>query len=61
MTAARESDPLVGERLARQVSLGRVGDPENDVGVAVAMLLGPQAIHVTGQTSGIDGGHFTSL
>ena len=30
-------------------------------GVAVAMLLGPRARYVTGQTLGIDDGHFTSL
>jgi NAD(P)-dependent dehydrogenase (short-subunit alcohol dehydrogenase family) len=51
----------MGERLSRQIPLGRVGDPEADVGVGVAMLLGPQARYVTGQTLGIDGGHFTSL
>lgn len=61
MTAAIEADPLMGERLSRQIPLGRVGDPEADVGVGVAMLLGPQARYVTGQTLGIDGGHFTSL
>ena len=61
MTAAIAADPLMGERLSRQIPLGRVGDPENDVGVGVAMLLGSQARYVTGQTLGIDGGHFTSL
>jgi NAD(P)-dependent dehydrogenase (short-subunit alcohol dehydrogenase family) len=61
MTAAIDADPLMGERLSRQVPLGRVGDPETDVGVAVAMLLGPQSRYVTGQTLGIDGGHFTGI
>jgi NAD(P)-dependent dehydrogenase (short-subunit alcohol dehydrogenase family) len=61
MTAAIEADPPMRERLSRRIPLGRVGDPEADVGVAVAMLLGPQARYVTGQTLGIDGGHFTSL
>jgi 3-oxoacyl-[acyl-carrier protein] reductase len=41
--------------------LGRVGDPETDVGAAVAFLVGPDAHYVTGQTLGIDGGHFMSL
>jgi 3-oxoacyl-[acyl-carrier protein] reductase len=61
MTAAIEADPPMRERLSRQIPLGRVGDPENDVGVGVTMLLGPAARYVTGQTLGIDGGHFTSL
>lgn len=61
MAAAIEADPLMGERLSRHIPLGRVGDPETDVGAAVAMLLCPDARYVTGQTIGIDGGHFTSL
>ncbi len=61
MTAAIEADPPMADRLARQVPLGRVGDPETDVGAAVAMLLGQEAGYVTGQTLGIDGGHFTGL
>jgi 3-oxoacyl-[acyl-carrier protein] reductase len=61
LTAAIEADPPMAERLARQVPLGRVGDPETDVGAAVAMLLGQEAGYVTGQTLGIDGGHFTGL
>jgi 3-oxoacyl-[acyl-carrier protein] reductase len=41
--------------------LGRLGDPETDVGVAVAFLVGPDAGYITGQTLAIDGGHFMSL
>ena len=38
MASAIEQDPGVGERLARRVPMGRVGDPEPDVGPAVVFL-----------------------
>ena len=55
------ADPAMEERLNRRVPLGRVGDPETDVGLAVAFLVGPDAHYITGQTLGIDGGHFMSF
>jgi 3-oxoacyl-[acyl-carrier protein] reductase len=61
MVNAIAEDPAMEERLNRRVPLGRVGDPETDVGAAVAFLLGPGAAYVTGQTIGIDGGHFMNL
>lgn len=61
MVHAIEQDPAMEERLNRRVPLGRVGDPERDVGAAVAFLVGPDAGYITGQTLGIDGGHFMSL
>ncbi len=61
MTKAMEKDPPMRKRTSNRIPLGRVGDPEADVGAAVAFLLGPQARYITGQTLGIDGGHFTSL
>jgi NAD(P)-dependent dehydrogenase (short-subunit alcohol dehydrogenase family) len=61
MERAIAADPAMEERLNRRVPLGRVGDAETDVGVAVAFLIGPDAGYVTGQTLGIDGGHFMSL
>ncbi len=61
MEHAIAADPAMEERLSRRVPLGRVGDPETDVGVAVAFLVGPDARFVTGQTLGIDGGHFMSI
>jgi 3-oxoacyl-[acyl-carrier protein] reductase len=61
MEHAIAADPAMEERLNRRVPLGRVGDPETDVGVAVAFLVGPDAGYITGQTLGIDGGHFMSL
>jgi len=38
------------------LSLGRVGDPEIDIGRAVAFLVGPNASYITGVTLPIDGG-----
>jgi 3-oxoacyl-[acyl-carrier protein] reductase len=61
MEHAIAADPAMEERLNRRVPLGRVGDPEADVGAGVAFLVGPQARYITGQTLGIDGGHFMSL
>lgn len=61
MTAAIEAEPAMEERLARRIPLGRIGDPERDVGSAVAFLVGPGARYVTGQTLGVDGGHFMNL
>ena len=61
MTAAIEADPAMEGRLARRIPLGRIGDPQVDIGSAVAFLVGPRARYITGQTIGVDGGHFTSL
>lgn len=61
MVNAIAEDPDMEGRLNRRVPLGRVGDPETDVGRAVAFLVGPNAAYITGQTIGIDGGHFMSL
>ncbi|GAB3013278.1 SDR family NAD(P)-dependent oxidoreductase [Mycobacterium bourgelatii] len=61
MTAAIKADPEMEDRLARRIPLGRIGDPERDVGSAVAFLVSPAARYVTGQTLGVDGGHYTNL
>jgi 3-oxoacyl-[acyl-carrier protein] reductase len=61
MEAAIAQDPDMERRLNRRVPLGRVGDPERDVGAAVTFLLASDAAYVTGQTIGIDGGHFMTL
>jgi 3-oxoacyl-[acyl-carrier protein] reductase len=60
MERAIEADPAMEERLARRVPLGWVGDPETDVGAGVAFLVSDAAHYITGQTLGIDGGHFMS-
>lgn len=61
MSAAIEAEPAMEARLARRIPLGRIGDPEVDVGAAVSFLVGPDARYITGQTLGVDGGHYTSL
>lgn len=61
MTLAISAEPAMEERLARRIPLGRIGDPESDIGSAVAYLIGPAARYVTGQTLGVDGGHFMNL
>lgn len=61
MAAAIKAEPAMEERLARRIPLGRIGDPERDIGAAVAFLVGPQARYVTGETFGVDGGHYTNL
>jgi NAD(P)-dependent dehydrogenase (short-subunit alcohol dehydrogenase family) len=35
--------------------------PERDIGAAVAFLVGPAARYITGETLGVDGGHFMNL
>ncbi|MCZ0728324.1 SDR family NAD(P)-dependent oxidoreductase [Mycolicibacterium iranicum] len=61
MTAAIAAEPAMEARLARRIPLGRIGDPEADIGSAISFLVGPRARYITGQTLGVDGGHFTSL
>ncbi|KUI35952.1 short-chain dehydrogenase [Mycobacterium sp. IS-1590] len=61
MTAAIEAEPAMEGRLARRIPLGRIGDPQRDIGAAVSFLVGPAARYVTGQTLGVDGGHYTNL
>lgn len=61
LTAAIEAEPAMEERLSRRIPLGRIGDPEHDIGSAVAFLIGPGARYITGQTLGVDGGHFMNL
>ena len=61
MVNAIAQDPAMEERLSRRVPMGRVGDPELDVGPAVVYLVSPDAHFVTGQTLAVDGGHFLNL
>lgn len=61
MEAAFARDPSMEERLARVIPLGRMGDPAEDIGPAVAFLCGGGARYITGQTLVVSGGRFTAL
>jgi 3-oxoacyl-[acyl-carrier protein] reductase len=61
LTAAFEHDPAMEARLAARVPMGRIGDPETDIGAVVAFLIGPGAGYITGQTIVVDGGRFMGL
>ena len=52
----QREDPEAFARTKNATALGRVGDPEVDVGRAVAFLVGPDAGFITGATIPIDGG-----
>jgi NAD(P)-dependent dehydrogenase (short-subunit alcohol dehydrogenase family) len=49
--------PEAGAQLVDKVPLGRIGDPERDIGRAVVFLAGPDAGYITGTTLMVDGGH----
>lgn len=48
--------PGFEEQLIGTIPLGRLGDPEADIGPAVAFLCGPSARFITGTTLSVDGG-----
>lgn len=54
--ATFEMAPGLEEELTAGVPLGRLGDPEHDIGPAVAFLVGPDASYITGTTLSVDGG-----
>lgn len=56
MERAFVSDPTMEERVLGKIPLGRLGDAETDIGVAVRFLLGDDARFVTGDTLMVDGG-----
>lgn len=51
-----ESSPQEAAAFFRTIPLGRVGDCEDDIGRAVAMLAGDDAQYLTGATIPLDGG-----
>jgi len=61
LVRAFAEDPALEARLSARIPLGRVGDPERDIGAAAVLLLGEGARYVTGQTWVVDGGRFTGL
>lgn len=48
--------PAEKERYLALIALGRMGDPERDIGANVVYLCGPGSDYVTGQTINVDGG-----
>jgi NAD(P)-dependent dehydrogenase (short-subunit alcohol dehydrogenase family) len=50
------NEPERANSILVEVPLGRVGDPETDIGRAVAFLAGPNAKYITGVTLPLDGG-----
>ena len=61
LVRAFEANPTLKEQLEALTPLGRVGDPETDIGAAAALLLSPGSRYVTGQTLVVDGGRFLGL
>jgi len=61
MVDAYEKDPELEARLARRIPMGRIGDPEADIGPAVVFLASEGAGYITGQTLVVDGGRFMTL
>jgi 3-oxoacyl-[acyl-carrier protein] reductase len=61
LEVAYRENPVLQDRLAALVPLGRVGDPETDIGPAVVFLAGDGSRYITGQTLVVDGGRFITL
>lgn len=61
MQSAFEVEPTLEQTLAGSIALGRLGDPEHDIGPAAVFLCSDDARYVTGQTLVVSGGRFTSL
>jgi NAD(P)-dependent dehydrogenase (short-subunit alcohol dehydrogenase family) len=61
LVRAFAANPELEARLRALIPLGRIGDPEDDIGAATALMLGDGARYVTGQTWVVDGGRFTGL
>ena len=48
--------PEIVEAFLNQIPAHRMGDPENDIGAAVAFLAGPDSNWITSRTIFLDGG-----
>jgi len=51
-----EHEPEAASEYLRTVPLGRLGDPESDIGPAVVFLCSDAARYITGHTLAVDGG-----
>ncbi len=61
MDAATAANPVLEVRLVARTPLGRIGDPETDVGPAAVFLASEMSAYITGQTLVTDGGGFLGL
>jgi 3-oxoacyl-[acyl-carrier protein] reductase len=61
MTTATEANPTLQARLEARTPLGRIGDPETDIGPVAVFLASDMARHMTGQTMAVDGGRYLGL
>jgi 3-oxoacyl-[acyl-carrier protein] reductase len=58
MVEAVKRDPSLATKNVARTVLGRMGDPERDIGPAAVFLVGPDARYVTGQNLFVNGGAF---
>lgn len=61
LITAFERTPTLRGAIEARTPLGRVGDPESDIGSVALFLAGDDAAFVTGQTIVCDGGSFLGL
>ena len=61
MTTATEANPTLQARLEARTPLGKIGDPETDIGPVAVFLASDMARHMTGQTMAVDGGRYLGL
>jgi len=61
MADAGAANPELASRLLPGTPLGRIGDPEADIGPVAVFLMSDLARHMTGQTLAVDGGRFMGL
>lgn len=61
MTTATEANPTLQARLEARTPLGKIGDPETDIGPVAVFLASDLARHMTGQTLAVDGGRYLGL
>lgn len=52
----QQNEPERAQQAVDSLPLGRVGDPEHDIGRPVAFLCGPDAAYITGNIINLDGG-----
>jgi NAD(P)-dependent dehydrogenase (short-subunit alcohol dehydrogenase family) len=53
---ASDADPTDNAVIEKIIPLGRIGDPENDIGKPVAFLASDDSAFITGSTLMLDGG-----